>query len=165
MAQELLFNVSLLVFFIYCYFYVGATAPDPVPGQMDGAQWPQIILVLLVIFIGINIFKVIKNKKEGEGYKIEFNFVKIVKSKLFIGSVLLLVYAYVLDYIGFIFGSISFFMIYSRLLGQKKITKLILSSVICVVILYVLFNTVLGIMLPRGTGIFRNFALFVESIL
>lgn len=165
MAQELLFNVGLIIFFIYCYFYVGAIAPEKVQGQMDGAQWPQIILVLLIIFIGINIYKIAKNGKKGEDFKINFDIAKIVKSKLFIGSILLILFALSLNYIGFIFGSILFFMLYSRLLGQKNIIKLILSSVISVVILYVLFNTVLDIMLPRGTGIFRTFALFLESIL
>jgi len=165
MAQELLFNVGLIIFFIYCFFYVGATAPDPVQGQMDGAQWPQILLVLLAICLAANIYKIIKNGKNGEGFKINLDIKKIVTNKFFKGSVVLLIYSLSLDYLGFISGSILFFMLYSRLLGQKNIIKLILSSVISVVILYVLFNTVLDIMLPRGTGIFRTFALFVESIL
>ncbi len=165
MAQELLFNAGLIIFFIYCYFYVGAIAPEHVEGQLDGAQWPQIILVLLVLSIAANIYKILKNRKDGESFKIDFDIKKIVTSKMFIGSVLLLLYSLTLDKLGFIFGSIILFMLYSRLLGQKNIIKLIISSVITVVLLYLLFNTVLNIMLPRGIGVFRTFALFIESIL
>jgi len=165
MAQELLFNAGLMIFFAYCYFYVGSMAPEHVQGQMDGAQWPQIILVLLVLSIAANVFKILKNRKPGESFKIDFDIKKIVTSKMFIGSVLLLLYSLTLNKLGFIFGSITLFMLYSRLLGQKNIIKLILSSVSTVAILYLLFNTGLNIMLPRGTGVFRTFALFIESIL
>lgn len=165
MALELAFNIGLLLFFVYCFIYVGAIAPEKIPGQMDGAQWPQILLGLLVIFLAINIYRVYKNRKDGENFKINFDIKKILKSKLFIGSALLIVYTYALNLMGFIVTSIIFFMLYSRLLGEKRIKTLLLSSVVSVVILYVIFNTMLGIMLPRGIGIFRTFALLIESIL
>jgi hypothetical protein len=164
MAQELVFNGALLLFFIYCFFYVGSTAPDSIQGELSGAQYPQILIVLLVICIGVNIFKIVKNKKNEESFKISFNLSKFFKNKMTIGSILLIAYSFILDYIGFIFGSLIFFMAYSRLLGQKKIGKLILSAVVCVVLLYIIFDGVLDIMLPRGTGIFRTFALFIESL-
>ena len=165
MALELAFNVGLLLFFVYCFIYVGVIAPEKIPGQMDGAQWPQILLGLLVIFLAINIFKVYKNRKDGEAFKINFDIKKIVKNRLFIGSALLIVYTLALNLTGFMVTSIIFFMLYSRLLGEKRIKTLLLSSVGSVLILYIIFNTMLGIMLPRGIGIFRTFALFLESII
>lgn len=165
MVLELAFNIALLVFFVYCYFYVGAKAPESVPGMMNGAEWPQILIVLLVIFLAINIFKIVQNKKKVENIKINFDIKKIVKSKLFIGIILLLLYSYALDYLGFIVNSLIFFVLYSRLLGEKRIKVLLLSALVSVAVLYLIFNTTLGIMLPRGTGIFRTFALFIESLL
>ncbi len=165
MVLELGFNIALLIFFIYCFFYVGAIAPEAVKGQMDGAQWPQMIIVLLVIFLVINIIKVYRSRKPDEGFKIDFNIKKIIHSKLFIGSILMLVYTFLLDYTGFIATSIVFFMFYSRLLGEKRVKTLLISSVISVLILYVVFNVILDIMLPRGMGIFRNFALLIESLI
>lgn len=165
MALELAFNIGMLLFFIYCFIYVGVTAPEKIPGQMDGAQWPQILLGLLVIFLAMNIYKVYKNRKDGETFNINFDIKEFVKNKLFIGSVLLIVYTLALDFTGFIVTSIIFFMLYSRLLGEKRVKTLLLSSVISVVTLYVMFNIMLSIMLPRGIGIFRTFALFLESII
>nr|WP_312577859.1 tripartite tricarboxylate transporter TctB family protein [Sedimentibacter sp.] len=165
MVLELAFNVALLVFFVYCFFYVGSKAPESVPGTMNGAQWPQILIVLLVIFLAINIIKILQNKKQVENIKINFNLRKILQSKLSIGIILLLLYSYALDYIGFIVNSLIFFVLYSRLLGEKRIRVLLLSAFVSVAILYLIFNTALGIMLPRGTGIFRTFALFIESLL
>lgn len=165
MALELAFNIGLLLFFVYCFIYVGAIAPEKIPGQMDGAQWPQILLGLLVIFLAINIYRVYKNRKDGETLKINFDIKKILKNKLFIGSALLIVYTLALDIMGFIVASIIFFMLYSRLLGEKRIKTLLLSSVSSVIVLYIIFNTLLSIMLPRGTGIFRTFALLLESII
>jgi len=161
---ELSFNVALLLFFIYCYFYVGSKAPESVPGMMNGAEWPQILILLLVIFLAINIFKIAKNKNKSKNIKINFDINKIVKSKLSIGIILLLLYSYALDNIGFIVDSLIFFMLYSRLLGEKRIKVLLISAFVSVTVLYLIFNTALGIMLPRGTGIFRTFALFIESI-
>lgn len=165
MALELLFNAGLLVFMIYSFIYIGAIKADPIPGILDAAEYPRILLGLLIMLFVFNIINILKKRKEGETFKIEFDFKKIIKSKLFIGIVLLFLFGVALDYIGFITGSIVFFMLYSRLLGEKSIKKLAISSIVSVGILYVLFNSMLGIMLPRGTGVFRTFALFLESLI
>lgn len=166
MVQELVFNVALLIFFIYCYFYIGATAPEPIPGQLNGAQWPQLLIVLLVILLGVNIYRIIKNtpKEERENTKINLDIKSIVTSKLFIGSVLLLIYAYTLDYVGFLFGTIVFFMAYSWLLGERQVGRLVLSAVFITIILYIVFAVGLDVFLPRGKGVFREIALMIESI-
>lgn len=163
MALELLFNLGLAVFFIYCYFYVGSTVPKSAPGTLGGGQWSQILLVLLVISLLVNAYKIVRNSNGNISFKFNFNLKKFVTNKMFIGSVIMLVYAYVLDKIGFLVGSVILFLLYSRLLGEKRIRVLLLSSVGCVILLYLIFDVVLGIMLPRGTGIFRTLALFIEQ--
>lgn len=165
MAQEILFNGLMLVFFIYSFFYVGGnTEAQYVKGELNGIQWSQGIIVLLIVFISLNMYKVYKNRKQDEKFKIEFDILKLVKSKMFIGSIILLSYSFLMDYLGFIVGTIIVFMLYSRLLGEKKIIKLIWTSVLSTVLIYLLFNTLLDIMLPRGTGVFRTMALFIESL-
>lgn len=164
MILELLFNVALLIFFIYCYIYIGIKAPEAVKGQMDGAQWPQILLALLIFFIGINIFKVVKNRDKNKKMVLNINLISILKNKLFLGCAILLSYALILKQTGFLFTSFIGFILYAYLLGEKRILRLFIYSTVCIVVLYIIFGRTLGIMLPRGTGIFRNFALFVESI-
>jgi hypothetical protein len=164
MILELGFNIVLTVFFIYCFFYVGTIAPEPVPGQMDGAQWPQMILGLLVILFIVNIAKIIKNKDTRKKEVLEFSIKGIITNKLFIGSVLLIIYSLAISRTGFVVTSFVFFMIYSYLLGEKRILRLIITSVLSVAVLYFVFNRTLDIMLPRGNGIFRTFAMFLESL-
>ncbi len=165
MAAELIFNVGLLVFFVYCFFFVGGIIKEPYPNMLDAAEWPRILLGLLIICLIANIVKIYMGKKSGESFKINFKLKEIVKSKFFVGSALMLIYSIVLDYAGFITSSIIFFALYSYLLGQRNWKKLIFSSLFSVVALYVIFNGMLDIMLPRGIGAFRNFALFLETLI
>lgn len=167
MAIQLLFNGLLALFFAYCYFYVGSIAPEPKPGNMDGAQWPQILLVLLVVFLIVNMYNIYKRtpKEERNLSTIKgINYKGIFKSKLLIGIVLLFIYALVLEYLGFILSSFLFSIAYSRLLGEKRVPQLLLYSFLSVAVLYFLFLKGLDIMLPRGVGIFRDFALMLESL-
>ena len=167
MALQLLFNAGLTLFFIYCYFYVGSIAPEPEPGSMDGAQWPQMLLVLLVICLCVNMYNIYKRTpKEDRNFKAitGANYKEFYKNKLVIGIVILLFYAYALNYLGFILSSFFVSMMYSRLLGEKRISKLVLYSFLSVAVLYLLFSRGLDIMLPRGKGILRDLALMLESL-
>lgn len=167
MAIQLLFNGVLAVFFAYCYFYVGSIAPEPKAGTMDGAQWPQLLLALLIFFIVLNIYNIYKSTPKEERNLSTItgvNYKGFFKNKLFIGIAIFFVYAVGLEYLGFIISSFLFAMAYSRLLGEKRISHLLLYSFLSVIILYFLFSKGLQIMLPRGVGIFRDFALLLETL-
>ncbi|MEA4960749.1 tripartite tricarboxylate transporter TctB family protein [Lutispora sp.] len=167
MALQLLFNGALMLFFVYCYFYVGSIAPEPEPGTIDGAQWPQMLIILLVFFLAVNMYKIYKKtpKEERNFNPISgVNFANICKNKLFIGIVILFIYAFALEYLGFILSSFLLCLTYSRLLGEKRVSQLFLYSFLSVAILYFLFSKGLNIMLPRGVGLLRDFALMLESI-
>lgn len=167
LALQLLFNGALALFFIYCFFYVGTIVPENAPGTMSAAQWPQMLLALLVIFLVVNMVNIVKKTPKEErnlSTVTSLNFKGLYKNRLFIGIVLLLVYALILDYLGFVVSTFLFSVAYSYLLGEKRIPRLLLYSFIITVILYVLFQMGLDIMLPRGIGVFRNFALMLESI-
>lgn len=167
MTIELLFNAVMLIFFGYCYFYIGATLPKSGPNELGAEQWPQIILILLCICLIINIVKLVRGMKDVPAEKkLSVNMVKtFFTSKLFIGIVLVFVLAIATNYIGFIPACLLFLMAYSRLLGEKRLLRSFLISVLVTVILYVLFYTGLSILLPRGIGPFRTFALMLESLL
>lgn len=94
-----------------------------------------------------------------------FNLSEFLKSKLFVGMIMVGVMAFLMPLIGFIPVCILFLIAYGVLLGERRPVRLILSSVIITAVLYVLFQGALDIMLARGTGIFREFALFFETIL
>ncbi len=168
MALELLVNGILAVFFAYCIYNVQVSVPVSNPGEMGAAVWPTIILGLLVFFLIVNMVNIwrktpVENRNMSSITSIHPG--KIVKSRLFWGMVAIAAYALSLDYIGFIVASFLFCLVFSFLLGEKRISRLLLFAVIAVVVLYLLFYKGMGIMLPRGMGVFRSFALSIESLL
>lgn len=92
MALELIVNLLLLGFSIFCYFYVGATMPVSAANELGAEQWPQALLLLLIPAICWNIYKFFKrNRKEdvAASFKDFFpSIVRLVKSKLFFGMAL-----------------------------------------------------------------------------
>jgi len=78
--------------------------------------------------------------------------------------VILFAFAFSLEYLGFMLGTFLFTIAYAYLLGEHRVPRLVLYSVIITIALYVLFSLALDVMLPRGVGPLRDFALMLESI-
>lgn len=170
MALELIVNILLLGFSVFCYWYVGATMPVSAENELGAEQWPQALLILLVLAICWNIFKYFKKNKKEEIAAAFRDFapsiVRLVKSKLFVGMALVVAMALMYEPVGFMATCFLFLIAYGFLLGQRKWAVLIGSSVVITVILYIGFAVMLGVMLPRGqVGFLRNFALFIESLI
>ena len=169
MAIELIVNLLLLGFSIFCFLYVGATMPVSAADELGAEQWPQAILILMIVALVWNIIKFFRENDKAEIAASFRSFlpdtVKFFKSKLFIGMVLVVVMALMYEPVGFIATSLLFLISYGILLGERRPLVLILSSVVITFILYVGFSVFLGVLLPRGQVPFlRNFALFVESL-
>ena len=56
MVIELIVNILLLGFCIFCFGYVGATMPVSAVNELGAEQWPQGIQILLIQAILWNIF-------------------------------------------------------------------------------------------------------------
>lgn len=169
MVIELIVNVLLLGFCIFCFGYVGATMPVSAVNELGAEQWPQGILILLILAILWNIFKFFRVHKSAEISEAFRAFpgdvVGFFKSKLFFGMVLVVVMAMAYEPVGFMVTCFVFLMAYGLLLGQRNIALLVGTSLLITVILYVGFSVFLGVLLPRGNISFlRDFALFVESL-
>lgn len=170
MAIELIVNVIILVSCLYAFFYVGATMPVSQPSELGAEQWPQGIIILLVIALGFNIYRLIKNGKGGvlvgSFTSLGTDTAKFLKSKLFIAMVIVLVMAMVYEPLGFMTTSLLFMIAYGCLLGEHRWIRLIAFSLLLTAIFYISFSVFLGVLLPRGEVSFlRNFALWVESII
>lgn len=161
---DIIFSIVLGIFCIYLFFLVGAESPAPTATELGAAFWPRIILVLLILLIIVNIVNSLK-KLKGSNEKLTagFNLGEFLKSKLFVGMILVAVMAILMPIIGFIPVSFLFLIAYGVLLGERRIGFLIIVSLVIAAILYILFQGALDIMLARGTGIFRDFALFFET--
>jgi hypothetical protein len=169
MALELIVNVLLLLFSIFSFWYVGATMPVSPDNELGAEQWPQALFFLLIAAIGYNIFKFFKTHKQ-EDIKAAFadffpGIGRFLKSKLFIGMVILVVMALAYEPLGFVTTCTLFLISYGFLLGERRIPVLALASLVIMLLLYIGFSVFLGVLLPRGyVPPLRNMALFLESV-
>ncbi|MFV0497927.1 MAG: tripartite tricarboxylate transporter TctB family protein [Candidatus Fimivivens sp.] len=164
--MDLLFSIFLTIFSVYCFFLVGAKSPAPTATELGAAFWPRIILAAMIALLIANIIKGYKENK-AESFKAfkEFKIMAFFKSKLFMGMVLVFGMAMLMPYIGFMPVCFLFLMAYGALLGERRWVRLFLFSLGITLLLYVLFQGALGIMLARGNGVFRAFALMCEGFL
>ncbi len=167
MAFQLLVNGALAIFFTYCFFFIGMTAPPSNPTNMDAAQWPQVILFLLVALLCVNMYQIYKKTPAN---KRNFNImgnttvVEFLKSKLVMGIVFIALFALALEPLGFMLSTFIFSFAYQWLLGEKRPARLAIVAFVATIVIYLIFQRALGIMLPRGYGFLRDFALMLESI-
>ena len=169
MALELIVNVALIAASVFSFWYVGATMPKSPDNEMGAEQWPQLLLILLIIALGYNIFSFFRKHKKQDITAAFADFFpgigRFVKSKLFIGIIILLVMAAIYEPLGFIVTCFLFMIAYGLLLGARKPLPLVLSSLVIMLVLYISFRVFLGVMLPRGYVPFlRSTAFFLESL-
>ncbi|WP_333651577.1 tripartite tricarboxylate transporter TctB family protein [Lacrimispora sp.] len=170
MALELIVNLLLLGTALFCYWYVGATMPSSAINELGAEQWPQALLMVLIPAICWNIFKYFKKNKKEEIAAAFTDFIpsvgRLVKSKLFVGMVLVVVMALMYEPVGFMLTCLLFLIAYGYLLGQRKWPMLIGTSLVITIVLYIGFAVFLGVLLPRGQVSFlRNLALLIESLI
>ncbi|MBS3985437.1 MAG: tripartite tricarboxylate transporter TctB family protein [Selenomonadales bacterium] len=168
MLLELLFNAGLVALFTYAYFFIGASVPAA-PGPGWGAQvWPQAILLMLIFLLCVNMYQVYRKGAGTQANELaelrRLSLAALVQSKLSLAMLSLFVYAMSLQAAGFILSTLVFFMVYAKIVGQKSAKLLVLSSFIATFAVYFVFSRALGVMLPRGVGILRDFAIFLESL-
>ncbi len=164
--MDIIFSVILAVFCIYCFFLVGAESPAATPTELGAAFWPRIILVMMIILLAVNIVNNLKAQKENKSSIMgELNLGGFLKSRLLVGIILVAVMALLMSAIGFMPDCLLFLIAYGFLLGERRIPLLVIRSLAITVVLYVIFQGALDIMLARGVGPFREFALFFEMLL
>ena len=170
---ELICNVLLFIGLGYTYFthVIEAKVPKSYlknPNVMHPSVWPKAIIILLMICIAINIVKIIKKNKGKPEFTLSAfgkNSMVFLKSKMFIGMIILIASALVLEPLGFVVtGALTMFF-YGLLLGEKKWWRMIIIACVLGVVLHIAFSGLLGVNLPRGTVPFlRSFSLFLENL-
>ncbi|KAF0193728.1 MAG: hypothetical protein FD169_2318 [Bacillota bacterium] len=164
---ELLFNSALVAFFTYAYYFIGATVPKTEGPGWGAEVWPQVILLALIILLGVNIYQIYRrNTSTPKPSQLrQTDLASFIQSKMFLAMASLFVYGISLQAAGFILSTLVFFVVYARIVGQKNVKALVLSSFVATFAVYFVFSRALGVMLPRGYGVLRDFAIFLESLL
>lgn len=171
---ELIINILLFIFLGFTYFthVLEAAVPAKVaknPYVLQPDVWPKAIIILLEICLIINIIQIIRKNKGKQDFSLSA-FAKSIpgflKSKQFLGIIIMVVASLLLEPLGFMVTSVLVLFFYGMLLGQKNLIQLAIASVCITLVLYIVFNGMLSVNLPRGTiGFLRNFALWMESII
>jgi putative tricarboxylic transport membrane protein len=160
-TRELYTNIFFLVLSVA--YFIGTLSIDsfsPFGNRgLDSQSIPQVLALLL---FGFSIMKIVLgvrkiNKERSLGNKddsVSRVHIKINK-KLILCIALLAVYALLFDPLGFIISSCLYlFSMIFMLSAKEKRTKMLLFlipfSIIVPVLIYVLFSSVLGVILPRG---------------
>ena len=170
---ELIINILLFIFLGFTFFthVLEAAVPASVartPYALQPDVWPKTIIILLEICIIINIIQIIRKNKGNPDFSLGA-FAKSIpdflKSKLFLGIVIMVAASFMLETVGFIVTALFVLFFYGMLLGEKNIVRLLIAAVCITLVLYIVFSGMLSVNLPRGTISFlRNFALWLESI-
>lgn len=164
MGIELVVNILMLIGAGYCFWNVGHDIPpSPIPGAMNAAMWPRIILTGLIIALIFNIRAVYK-ANAAPGAKKEIAIKEFFSAKFLLSVVVLVVYSLMLDYTGFLVTTFFFFMAFACLIGLRKPLQLVVGSVVATVLMYVVFQLGLQVMLPRGVGVFRDANIWLEVL-
>ena len=170
---ELIINILLFIFLGFTFFthVLEAAVPASVarnPYTLQPDVWPKTIIILLEICLIVNIIKIIKKNKGNPDFTLGAFVGSIpgfLKSKLFLGIVIMVAASFILETVGFIVTALFVLFFYGLLLGEKNVVRLLIASVCITLVLYIVFSGMLSVNLPRGTvGLLRNFALWLESI-
>ena len=170
---ELIINILLFIFLGFTFFthvleaaVPASVARNPYALQPDG--WPKTIINLLEICLIVNSIQIIKKNKGNPDFTLGAFVGSIpgfLKSKLFLGIVIMVAASFILETVGFIVTALFVLFFYGLLLGEKNVVRLLIASVCITLVLYIVFSGMLSVNLPRGTiGFLRNFALWLESI-
>ena len=165
--MDIIFSAFLIVVGIGLFVMIGAD-PEAVAteNELGAAFWPQLILTIIIVLSVVNIITSLKKlKSEGKTITSDIDIAGFFNSKLFVGMMTIFIFALILPLIGFIPSCIIFLIGYGVLLDASSIPKLVVVAVLITIVIYILFQGVLDIMLPRGIGLFREFALVCERIL
>ena len=124
-----------------------------------------IINILLFIFLGFTFFTHVLEAAVPASVAFVGSIPGFLKSKLFLGIVIMVAASFILETVGFIVTALFVLFFYGLLLGEKNVVRLLIASVCITLVLYIVFSGMLSVNLPRGTiGFLRNFALWLESV-
>lgn len=170
MVFEILFSLVLIVIALFCFGYVHTTAAATTYTDPLGTGfWPEVLLILLIVLLGINIIQIYrktpKEERNLDSLK-QISLQGILQNRLTWGIAVLVIYAVLLPYTGFLLTSFLMCIAMTFCLGEKRPGVLIGFSFIAVVLVFIIFFRGMSIQLPRGTVPFlRNFAITIESFL
>jgi len=129
-------------------------------GTVLPGYWPRLILVGIIILSTASlIIKIYKDKV------LKRKALKVDKQSVATGRLVLLVlicfiYSNIINYIGYLIGTIVFAVLLLFVMGVRKPFTLFFYPLCVTTVVYLIFTKILYMSLPRGVGIFYEFSQF-----
>jgi len=159
--------IFFLIFCIIFYFEALKIPKTELIASMSSAPdlWPKSLLILLFVF---NVYTLIKYFRKIEiselipgknilNYK---NIKNLKKNKLLVVLVLIGIYVFTANYFGVLLSSFLLIITLINVLEEKRLSVIVIYSILLIFFTGFIFLKILYIPLPRGMGIFRNISLF-----
>jgi hypothetical protein len=166
--KELVWTFILAIIVIYLYIEVGHET-DLISATLKGYPamarpnfWPRVMLVGILVTCVLRLLITWK-KKEDHG-PAEGLIRYLLLPKVIISVVIVGMYCYLSQYLGFALGTMVFTAVYMWFLGMRKVKMLITFPILSTLVVLLIFWRVLYIAVPKGEGIFLLFSNLVMAI-
>jgi hypothetical protein len=140
-----LFGIALSIFI---WVYIALTFPPNTGKEIGTAFFPHVLSIAMVVFCVIQIIQTVKQNSKEKGFEFSLKNPEFFRVVITFGACI--VFGLLFKALGFIVCAALLMMGLMYMLGSKKIRWLISIPVITAVIVQLLFEKLLGIMLPYG---------------
>ncbi|WP_053362995.1 tripartite tricarboxylate transporter TctB family protein [Bacillus sp. FJAT-27251] len=157
----------ILILFSSIFFVLSLQIENRTGDLIAPGSWPAGLL-LVILVLSVVMLKRTFGKQKGRIEKTSSEKAEdlandeeklVYPAKFFYLFGALVVYTFLLDYVGFILDTVLFIFVLALVFGMKKWTHSLLTGILATAGAVVLFPLLLNTPFPRGTGIFSTFSL------
>lgn len=124
--------------------------------------WPRVMLVGLLI---TGMLKFLVSSRLVHSRQTKKNLLRhLLVPKVIISIIIVAIYCYSTQYVGFALGTMIFISAYMWFLGVRKMRPLLLTPIVSTIIILLVFWRFLYVAVPKGYGVFLSFSNFVMAI-
>jgi len=166
--KEWVWAFILAMVVIYLYIEVGKET-DLIKATLRGYPamtrpnfWPRVMLVGLLVTGLLKLFLVARKSDDRQPTQ---NLRKLILvPKVMISIVIVGLYCYLSQYLGFAFSTMAFTAIYMWFLGMRRLKPLVLFPILSTLVVLLVFWRLLYVSVPKGEGIFLMFSNLIMGI-
>jgi hypothetical protein len=160
--KELIWAFILMMVVIYLYIEVGKET-ELITASLRGYVamsrpdfWPRVMLVGLLV---TGLLKLFFTARKSDDRQPKQTLLKLLLvPKVMISIVIVGMYCYLSQYLGFAFSTMSFTAVYMWFLGMRRLKPLVLFPILSTLVTLVIFWRLLYVGVPKGVGIFLMFS-------
>ena len=138
--------IAVMLLIVAGVFYFTKDMPKEFFGVVGPSLWPRFIAIVLLIFTGLLLFQTVFDKS---GSPSPINIKSKGLKRVFGLFGVLIGFGILLPIMGFLVSSFLFLVVVMSVMGEKKKLRILFSSIGITVLLYVFFEYLLNVFLPR----------------